>query len=207
MDRKAWWPAVHGVARSQTRLSDFTFTFHFQALEKEMATHSSVLAWRIPGTGEPGGLPSMGSHRVGHDWHDLAAVAAAATSFDTLYLFFVSLLLYRNGEFSLPNICCLAVADSLILSHRSNRTENVAHFWAYPLKCEFKQPPLITCTSGLGNCSFLSGILLSLCPDKMQAITIMVFDIQIPSAELSHGPIIKNTFLICIWFFKYFIFR
>ena len=65
MDRAAWWAAVHGVVKSQTRLSDFTFTFH--ALEKEMATHSSVLAWRIPGTGEPGGLPSMGSHRVGHD--------------------------------------------------------------------------------------------------------------------------------------------
>ena len=59
--------AVHGVAKSRTRLSDFTFTFHFQALEKEMATHSSVLAWRIPGTAVPGGLPSMGSHRVGHD--------------------------------------------------------------------------------------------------------------------------------------------
>ena len=59
--------SVHGVAKSQTRLSDFTFTFHFHALEKEMATHSSVLAWRIPGTGEPGGLPAMGSHRVGHD--------------------------------------------------------------------------------------------------------------------------------------------
>ena len=62
----AWWAAVHGVAKSQTRLSDFTFTFHFHALEKEMATHSRVLAWRIPGTGEPGGLPSMGLHRVGH---------------------------------------------------------------------------------------------------------------------------------------------
>ena len=61
---------------SQTRLSDFTFTFHFHALEEEMATHSSILAWRIPGMGEPGGLPSMGSHRVGHDWSDLAAVAA-----------------------------------------------------------------------------------------------------------------------------------
>ena len=67
MDRGAWYAAVRGVAKSRTRLSDFTFTFHFHALEKEMATHSSVLAWRIPGTGESGELPSMGSHRVGHD--------------------------------------------------------------------------------------------------------------------------------------------
>ena len=67
MDRGAWRAAVHGVAKSQTLLSDFTVTFHFHALEKEMATHSSVLAWRIPGTVEPGGLPSMGSRRVGHD--------------------------------------------------------------------------------------------------------------------------------------------
>ena len=66
MDGGAWWAAVHGVARSWTRLSDFTFTFPFHALEKEMATHSSVVAWRIPGTGEPGGLLPMGSHRVGH---------------------------------------------------------------------------------------------------------------------------------------------
>ena len=67
MDGGAWLAAVHGDAKSWTRLRDFTFTFHFHALEKEMATHSSVLAWRIPGTAEPGGLPSMGSHRVGHD--------------------------------------------------------------------------------------------------------------------------------------------
>ena len=67
IDGGVWWAAVHGVAKSPMRLSDFTFTFHFHALEKEMATHSSVLAWRIPGMGEPGGLPSMGSHRVGHD--------------------------------------------------------------------------------------------------------------------------------------------
>ena len=66
-DGGAWWAAIYGVAKSRTRLSDFTFTFHFPALEKEMAAHSSVPAWRIPGTGEPGGLPSMGSHRVGHD--------------------------------------------------------------------------------------------------------------------------------------------
>ena len=67
MDRGAWKAAVHGVAEGPTRLRDFTLTFHFHALEKEMATHSSVLAWRIPGTGEPGGLPTMESHRVRHD--------------------------------------------------------------------------------------------------------------------------------------------
>ena len=67
MDGGAWKAAVHGVAEGQTRLSDFTFTFHFHALEKEMATRSSVLAWRIAGTGKPGGLLSMGSHRVGHN--------------------------------------------------------------------------------------------------------------------------------------------
>ena len=67
MDGGAWQAVVHRIAKSRTRLSDFTLTFHFHALEKEMTTHSSVLAWRIPGTGEPGGLPSMGSHRVGHD--------------------------------------------------------------------------------------------------------------------------------------------
>ena len=78
MDGGAWWAAVRGVARSRTWLSDFPFPFHFHALEKEMATHSSVLAWRIPRTAEPGGLPSMGLHWVGHDWSDLAAAAAAS---------------------------------------------------------------------------------------------------------------------------------
>ena len=85
MDGGAWWAAVHRVAKSRTVLSDFTFTFHFHALEKEMATHSSVLACRIPGTGEPSGLPSMGSHRVRHDLSDLAAAphrALAKTGFD-----------------------------------------------------------------------------------------------------------------------------
>ena len=67
MDGGTWWAAVHGVIKSWTRLSDFTYTFHSHAVEKEMATHSSVLAWRIPGTGEPCGLPSVGSHRIGHD--------------------------------------------------------------------------------------------------------------------------------------------
>ena len=76
MDGGAWWAAVHGVAKSRTQLGDFTFSFHFHALEKEMATHSSVLAWRIPGMAELGGLPSVGSHRVGHNSSDLAAAAA-----------------------------------------------------------------------------------------------------------------------------------
>ena len=87
MDGGAWWTAVHGVTKSQTGLSYFTFTFHFHALEKEMATHSSVPAWRIPGMAEPGGLPSMGSHRVGHDWSDLAAAAAACYTVGACWLF------------------------------------------------------------------------------------------------------------------------
>ena len=92
MDGRAWWAAVHGVTQSWPRLGDFTFTFHFHVLEKEMATHSSVLAWRIPGMGVPGGLPSMGSHRVGHDWSDLAAAAAqgenivVSSSFSGLFI-------------------------------------------------------------------------------------------------------------------------
>ena len=86
MDGEAWWAEVHGVVKSWTRLSDFTFTFHFHALGKKMATHSNALAWRIPGTGEPGGLPSLGSHRVRHYWSDLAAAAAApATTSQSLH--------------------------------------------------------------------------------------------------------------------------
>ena len=80
MDGEVWWAAVHGVAKSRTQLNDFPFTFHFHALEKELTTHSSVLAWRIPGMAESDGLPSLGSHRVGHDWSDLAAAAADVTS-------------------------------------------------------------------------------------------------------------------------------
>ena len=72
----AWWAAVHGVTKSWTRLRDFTFTFHFHALEKEMATHSNVVAWRIPGKREPGRLPSLGLHGVGHNWSDFAAAVA-----------------------------------------------------------------------------------------------------------------------------------
>ena len=99
MDRGPWWAAVHGVSKSRTWLSDFTFTFHFHALEKEMATHSSILAWRIPGTGEPGGLPSIGSHRVGHDWSDLAAAAAACSStIQSTVLRYCEFLIYPNDN-------------------------------------------------------------------------------------------------------------
>ena len=99
MDGGAWWATVHGVAESRTRLSDFTFTFHSYALEKEMATNSSVLALRIPWRGEPGGLPSMGSHRVGHDWSNLAAAAAAFFLF-TLFKskIFTKVPLHRNDQ-------------------------------------------------------------------------------------------------------------
>ena len=121
MDRGAWRAAVHGVAKSPTRLSNFTFTFHFHALEKEMATHSGVLARRIPGTGEPGGLPSMGLHTAGHDWSDLAAATAAAhlgaqkwpvmATLDCLYVYFVKLALSSGNS---------------LWSHKElNRTEHV----------------------------------------------------------------------------------
>ena len=101
MDRRAWKAAVRGVAEGQTRLSDFTFTFPFHTLEKEMATHSSFLAWRIPGTGEPGGLPSMGSHRVRHDWSDLAAAAGPLGKWDGEYCFpwVILLLLYPTPHY------------------------------------------------------------------------------------------------------------
>jgi len=101
MDGGAWWAEVHGVSGSRIRLSDFTFTFHFHALEKEMATHSSVLAWRIPGMGEPGGLPSLGSHRVGHDWSELAETAI--TSIFRLYIMACKICLYLHSFFLLLN--------------------------------------------------------------------------------------------------------
>ena len=111
MDGGAWWAAVHAVAKSQTRLSDFTFTFHFHALEKEMATHSSVLARRIPGTGEPGGLQSVGSHRVGHDWGNLAAAAAASPLLIT-YFMCISLMCAaqsRSRVWLFANLCCYSL--------------------------------------------------------------------------------------------------
>ena len=103
MDGGAGWAAVHGVAKSWTRLSDFTFTFHFHALEKEMATHSSVLAWRIPGMGKTGGLPSMGSHRVSHNWSDLAA----AEHILKVFIKFVTILLQFYVCFFDPEACMI----------------------------------------------------------------------------------------------------
>ena len=118
----AWWAAVHGFPRSPTRLSDFTFTFHSHAL-KEMATHSSVLAWRIPGTEEPGGLLSMGSHRVGHDWSNLAAAAPnLSCSMQDHLLWYSNSWLQHVGSSSWPGM--ESTPSSLrvrILSHRINR--------------------------------------------------------------------------------------
>ena len=118
MDRGAWQAAVHGIAKSGTRLSDFTITFHFHALEKEMATHSSVLARRTPGTGEPGGLPSMGSHRVGHDWSDLAAAAGDNEG---------------QGSFGmLPSMGSQRVGHDLVTKQQSQSMQSITVTTNYP---------------------------------------------------------------------------
>ena len=128
---------VHGVAKSQTRLSYFTFTFHFHALEKEVATHSSVLAWRIPGTGEPGGLPSMGSHRVRHDWSDLAVAAAVAVTklISEIQLFLISLFLC---VFYFMNFCsyfflCIFFGFILLFLKKNNLLRLILSLFFYIL--------------------------------------------------------------------------
>ena len=117
IDGGTWWAAVHGVAKSRTGLSDFTFTFHFHASEKEMATHSSVLAWRIPGTGEPGGLPSTGSHRVGHDWSDLPYLTLQSLEFKCLQLsYFVEGREFKCLSFTDHMLCAKYSTDRHIFS-------------------------------------------------------------------------------------------
>ena len=106
MDGGAWWATVDGVTKSQTQLSDFTFTFHFHALEKEMATHSSVLTWRIPGMAEPGGLLSMGLHRVRHDWSDLAAAICNHISSLEFFSLMLSQILLSCPETRPNNSIC-----------------------------------------------------------------------------------------------------
>ena len=128
----AWWAAVHGVAKSRTRLRDFTFTFHFHALEKEMATHSNVLAWRIPGTGEPDGLPSMGSHKVGHYWSGLAAAAAVH------YLNYCSFMVNLEIRQLTPFKCALlflkyfGFSQLFILSYQFEN--QFISFWELPVR-------------------------------------------------------------------------
>ena len=129
MDGGAWKAAVHGVSEGWTRLSDFTFTFHFHALEKEMATHSSTVAWKIPRTRKPGGLPSMGSHRVGHDWSNLAAAAAAVGSCcitqgaQPAALWQPSGVIWRGGrEAQGEQDRCILIADSPCSTAETNTT-------------------------------------------------------------------------------------
>ena len=138
MDGGAWKAAVHGVAEGRTWLSDFTFTFHFHALEKEMATRSSVLAWRVPGTGEPGGLPFMGSHRVGHDWSDLAAAAAVlAQKVVFLFSFIFSKKCFMDSDnFSLEPVCNsilnIYIPGAFKYLHKCHETTII-----YPVKTQF----------------------------------------------------------------------
>ena len=139
MDGGSWWAAVHGVAKSRTWLNNFTFTFHSHALEKDMATQSSVLAWRIPETGEPVGLPSMGSHRVGHDWSDSAAAAARTNKHNPKYMFHtryrqdsnsIKLKLHFQSYFLLQGIFltlelnCVSCIGRQILYHWATRGIN-----------------------------------------------------------------------------------
>ena len=140
MDGGAWWAAVHGVAKSWTLLSDFTFTFHFHALEKEMAAHSSVLAWRIPGTGEPGWLPSLGSHRVGHDWSDLAA---------TVILIGWASILTENAHV----LCWL----SPLLVH----APSLSHVWLFVTPCRRLCPWNFSGNIGVGCDVLLQGFFLT----------------------------------------------
>ena len=132
MDGGAWWAAVLGIVKSRTGLSDFTFTFHFHALEKEMAAHSSVLAWRIPGTKEPVGLPSMGSHRVRHDWSNLAV---ATVPYHLRRISPWTHLSYQNPKiFKLHRHLSIYVVPILLI----HATTNLVVLWVYLKISTFK---------------------------------------------------------------------
>ena len=139
MDGGAWWAAVHGVAMSRTRLSDVTFTFHFPALEKEMAPHSSVLAWRIPGMGKPGGLPSLGSHRVGQDWSDVAA--ANLTKLHAFFSTYHPSICFPSCSFSSETIQCLS--DCYVLPHLNSPHSSILYLNSFLLWRLILAPPLI----------------------------------------------------------------
>ena len=124
-DGGAWRAAAHGVAEGRTRLSDFTFTFHFHALEKEMATHSSVLAWRIPGTGKPGGLPSMGSLRVGHDWSDLAAAAVGQKDVNRIWRHYSTHFLLPHHHMQNSSCARLSVSTPRSYTHIYHRARRL----------------------------------------------------------------------------------
>ena len=155
MDRGAWKAVVHGVAEGRTRLSNFTFTFHFHALENEMATHSSVLAWRIPGTGEPRGLPSVGSHRVGHDWSDLAAAAAAYLGVDLLVHFIYDIWMFRAVDsyhhFVFPDFFILVVQWIWLVTNKCNTFSHVCSSLKLPLCKVLSKSFVCFPTSGLFN--------------------------------------------------------
>ena len=157
MDGGAWKAAVHGVAEGQTWLSDFTFTFHFHALEKERATHSSVLAWRIPGTGEPGGLPSMGLHRVRHDWSDLA-VASTCSGF-WLFLYSTAqnssqvLCCHRKGPNHLDIVLCNSPFPSTMVSYFITNPMDTC--WSHHTTGYFFPKHLCFCISDLPSSRFL----------------------------------------------------
>ena len=142
MDGGAWRAAVHGVAKSRVRLSNFTFTFHFHALEKEMATHSSVLAWRIPGTREPGGLPSMGSNRVGHNWSDLAAAELKHSHFTTWQCHMVPIHYSRHDVLFVfqptPHYCAFS-----LLHFRTTLHGMLRRYYGPPIQTSVRQTTCI----------------------------------------------------------------
>ena len=169
MDGGAWWAAVHGVTKSRTQLSDFTFTFHFHALEKEMATHSRVLAWRIRGMGEPGGLPSMGSHRVGHDWSDLAAAAVEWYTYIYIYIYvYIYIWFNKYNDLKIRSILQQAKRNSKGTKKENGTKKNevdptyfekIKKEWTRERLAEEKLPRHITNHSGFYK-SFLANVFL-----------------------------------------------